>query len=137
MSLTSDPSIDKATGPRPGAPADGHGTLTVVPLSHPWRRVAVAVTAVVLAQFLHGPVTDPGWERDVFTEFFTAATVLKGVRVTLQLTFYGTVLGFAAGIVLAFMRLSAGPFLSAVAHAYSWAFRSIRSSSSHAEGATR
>ena len=30
---------------------------------------------------------------------------------TLQLTFYGTVLGFALGIVLAFMRLSASPFL--------------------------
>ncbi|MFE7263338.1 amino acid ABC transporter permease [Streptomyces sp. NPDC057592] len=126
MTLTSDPPVDKATGPHVAPSADdGHDTLTVVPLRHPWRWAAVAATAVVLAQFLHGLVTNPGWEWDVFAQFFTAGTVLKAVRVTLRLTFYGTVLGFALGIVLAFMRLSASPFLSAVAHAYIWAFRSI------------
>jgi polar amino acid transport system permease protein len=34
-------------------------------------------------------------------------------------------LGFALGIVLAFMRLSDSPFLRAVSFAYIWAFRSI------------
>lgn len=61
----------------------------------------------------------------VFADYFTADVVLKAVWVTLQLTFYGTALGFALGLVLAFMRLSASRFLQAVAFGYIWAFRSI------------
>ncbi|MFJ4964975.1 amino acid ABC transporter permease [Streptomyces sp. NPDC088729] len=138
MSLTSDPPIDPPAGPSigppaapqagPASPAGSGGDLaglTVVPLRHPWRWVAVAATAVLLAQFLNGLITNPGWEWDVFARFFTAPTILKAVWVTLQLTFYGTALGFALGIVLAFMRLSASPFLRSVAHGYIWAFRSI------------
>ncbi|MEU5345117.1 amino acid ABC transporter permease [Streptomyces sp. NPDC020766] len=120
MSLTSDPPLTRTT-----AEPEDYGALKVVPVRHPWRWVAVTVTAVLLAQFVHGLATNSGWEWEVFAEFFTAEVVLKAVWVTLQLTFYGTALGFALGIVLAFMRLSASPFLKAVSFAYIWAFRSI------------
>lgn len=132
MSLTSDPPIDPSAGtpdgppaPKVAEPGTDHGELTVVPARHPWRWVAVAVTAVLIAQFVSGLVTNPGWEWDVFAQFFAAPVILKAVWLTLQLTFYGTVLGFALGIVLAFMRLSASPFLRTVAYGYIWAFRSI------------
>ncbi|MFD4277277.1 amino acid ABC transporter permease [Streptomyces cyaneofuscatus] len=136
MSLTSDPPIDPAAGTPDGPPADktvtkaadpgtDYGELTVVPARHPWRWVAIAVTAVLVAQFINGLVTNPGWEWDVFAQFFSAPVILKAVWLTLQLTIYGTVLGFALGIVLAFMRLSASPFLRTVAYGYIWAFRSI------------
>ncbi|PWS42919.1 amino acid ABC transporter permease [Streptomyces sp. ZEA17I] len=132
MSLTSDPPIDPAAG-TPGGPAakkaagpgTDYGELTVVPARHPWRWAAIAVTAVLVAQFISGLVTNPGWEWDVFAQFFAAPVILKAVWLTLQLTFYGTALGFALGIVLAFMRLSASPFLRTVAYGYIWAFRSI------------
>ncbi|MFI1488386.1 amino acid ABC transporter permease [Streptomyces sp. NPDC020747] len=120
MSLTSDPPLTRTT-----AEPEDYGALKVVPVRHPWRWVAVTVTAVLLAQFVHGLATNSGWEWEVFAEFFTAEVILKAVWVTLQLTFYGTALGFALGIVLAFMRLSASPFLKAVSFAYIWAFRSI------------
>ncbi|MFI0987577.1 amino acid ABC transporter permease [Streptomyces exfoliatus] len=122
---TSDPpAVESAVkDPRTAAPA--LADLVVVPVRHPWRWVAVVVTAVLLVQFAHGLVTNPGWEWDVFAAFFTAETILRAVWVTLQLTFYGTALGFAVGIVLAFMRLSASPFLRSVAFGYIWAFRSI------------
>ncbi|WP_030551465.1 amino acid ABC transporter permease [Streptomyces exfoliatus] len=122
---TSDPpAVESAVkDPRTAAPAPAD--LVVVPVRHPWRWVAVVVTAVLLVQFAHGLVTNPGWEWDVFAAFFTAETILRAVWVTLQLTFYGTALGFAVGIVLAFMRLSASPFLRSVAFGYIWAFRSI------------
>ncbi|MEV7895823.1 amino acid ABC transporter permease [Streptomyces cyaneofuscatus] len=136
MSLTSDPPIDPAAGTPDGPPAEkavgkaadpgtDYGELTVVPARHPWRWVAIAVTAVLVAQFINGLVTNPGWEWDVFAQFFSAPVILKAVWLTLQLTVYGTVLGFALGIVLAFMRLSASPFLRTVAYGYIWAFRSI------------
>ncbi|MFD7708977.1 amino acid ABC transporter permease [Streptomyces sp. NPDC059785] len=120
MSLTSDPPVAETA-----AEPDDLGTLKIVPVRHPWRWAAVVVTAVLLAQFAHGLATNPGWEWEVFAEFFTADVVLKAVWTTLQLTVYGTALGFALGIALAFMRLSASPFLKAVAFAYIWAFRSI------------
>nr|BFE49500.1 hypothetical protein GCM10017745_29270 [Saccharothrix mutabilis subsp. capreolus] len=44
---------------------------------------------------------------------------------TLELTLYGTAIGFALGVVLALMRLSRSRFLSGVSWAYTWAFRSI------------
>lgn len=132
MSLTSDPPIDPSAGTPDGPAAEkaadsgaDYGELAVVPARHPWRWVAVAVTAILVAQFINGLVTNPGWEWDVFAQFFTAPVILKAVWLTLQLTFYGTVLGFALGIVLAFMRLSASPFLRTVAYGYIWAFRSI------------
>ncbi|MFI8518267.1 amino acid ABC transporter permease [Streptomyces sp. NPDC085481] len=122
MSLTSDPPVDLA---RAKATADDSATSKVVPVRHPWRWVAIVATVVVLAQFLHGLVTNPGWEWGVFADYVTADAILKAVWVTLQLTFHGTALGFALGIVLAFMRLSASRFLRAVSFGYIWAFRSI------------
>ncbi|MCG0290260.1 amino acid ABC transporter permease [Streptomyces sp. PSAA01] len=123
MSLTSDPPLDKAAGS--DAEREDYSALKVVPVRNPWRWAAVAVTAVLVAQFAHGLITNPGWEWDVFADFFTTRTILKAVWITIQLTFYGTALGFALGIVLAFMRLSQSPFLKSVAFTYIWAFRSI------------
>ncbi|MER5708008.1 MULTISPECIES: amino acid ABC transporter permease [unclassified Streptomyces] len=129
MSLTSDPPSTAPLTKEPAATATATppapAELVVVPVRHPWRWVAVAATAVLLVQFAHGLLTNPGWEWDVFAAFFTTETILQAVWVTLQLTFYGTALGFAIGIVLAFMRLSANPFLRSVAFGYIWAFRSI------------
>lgn len=123
MSLTSDPPVGKAAAS--GTEREDYSALKVVPVRHPWRWAAVVATAVLVAQFAHGLITNPGWEWDVFADFFTTRTILKAVWITIQLTFYGTALGFALGIVLAFMRLSQSPFLKSVAFTYIWAFRSI------------
>ncbi|MBD3005264.1 amino acid ABC transporter permease [Streptomyces sp. 5-10] len=123
MSLTSDPPVGKAAAS--GTEREDYSALKVVPVRHPWRWAAVVTTAVLVAQFAHGLITNPGWEWDVFADFFTTRTILKAVWITIQLTFYGTALGFALGIVLAFMRLSQSPFLKSVAFTYIWAFRSI------------
>ncbi|MFD5753492.1 amino acid ABC transporter permease [Streptomyces sp. NPDC127033] len=99
--------------------------LRVVPARHYWRWAAGVAALVLVAQFTHGLATNPGWEWDTFFLYLTADTVLKAVWVTLQLTLYGTVLGFALGVVLAFMRLSRSVILQTVAWTYIWAFRSI------------
>ncbi|MDQ1011668.1 ABC-type amino acid transport system permease subunit [Streptomyces sp. V4I23] len=65
MSLTSD---SPKTAVRPDPPLDA-AALTVVPVRHPWRWAAVAATAVVLTQFLHGLITNPAWEWDVFARY--------------------------------------------------------------------
>ncbi|MEV7422191.1 amino acid ABC transporter permease [Streptomyces sp. NPDC091212] len=104
---------------------DDLAALKVVPARHYWRWAAGAAALVVVAQFGHGLLTNPGWDWDTFFLYLTADTVLKAVWVTLQLTFYGTAIGFALGIVLAFMRLSRSVILQTVAWTYIWAFRSI------------
>jgi len=100
-------------------------SLPVVPARHPWRWVGVVAVLVLVAQFVHGLVTNPGWDWPTFARYFTAQSILTAVGTTIVLTVLGTVLGFALGIVVAVLRLSKSPFLQAVGWTYIWAFRSI------------
>ncbi|WP_309116416.1 amino acid ABC transporter permease [Saccharothrix sp.] len=111
--------------PRLREPDDDLSTLKVVPTRHPWRWVGVVVVFVLLAQFVHGLATNPGWDWPTFAQYFTARSILRAVLVTLELTLCGTAIGFALGVVPALMRLSRSRFLSGVSWAYVWAFRSI------------
>ncbi|UED86441.1 amino acid ABC transporter permease [Streptomyces profundus] len=99
--------------------------LTVVPARYYGRWLAGTVTLVLVAQFGYGLATNPGWEWSTFFDYLFAESVLKAVWLTVQLTFYGTALGFTLGVVLAVMRLSSSPVLRGVAWTYIWAFRSI------------
>ncbi|AYF77162.1 amino acid ABC transporter permease [Nocardia yunnanensis] len=101
------------------------GDLPVVRTRHPWRWVTAAVALVVVAQFAHGLITNAGWDWGTFAQYFTAKSVLSALKVTLELTFWGTLLGFFLGIWLAVARLSNNPVLKAISWTYIWAFRSI------------
>jgi len=120
-SLTS----EQDTSDPPAAAVLGDADLPVIGRRHPWRWVGVAVVLTLLAMFVHGLVTNPGWDWPTFFQFFTTRTIFSALWVTIQLTIYGTVLGFALGAVVATMRLSSSPFLQVVAWGYIWAFRSI------------
>lgn len=124
MSTTSVTSAPDTAGP-PGNAVPDDADLPVVGQRHPWRWVGVGIVLVVLAMFIHGLVTNPGWDWPTFFQFFTTRTIFSALWVTVRLTVYGTVLGFALGAVLATMRLSSSPFLQIVAWGYIWAFRSI------------
>ncbi|MBM2618330.1 amino acid ABC transporter permease [Actinoplanes sp. LDG1-06] len=99
--------------------------LVVVPARHPWRWVAAAAVLLVVAQFLHGLVTNPGWEWGTFFGWFFEKSVMDALLITLELTFAGAVLGFAGGILLAPMRLSKNPVLRTVSWTFIWVFRSV------------
>ena len=124
MSTTSLASAPHAADP-PGNAVPDDADLPVVGRRHPWRWVGVGVVLVLLAMFVHGLVTNPGWDWPTFFQYFTTRTIFSALWVTVQLTVYGTVLGFALGAVIATMRLSSSPFLQVVAWGYIWAFRSI------------
>ncbi|MFI0731044.1 GNAT family N-acetyltransferase [Streptomyces sp. NPDC021225] len=104
---------------------DDLASLKVVPTRHYARWAAALAVLVLTAQFLHGLVTNPVWQWRVFSEYVLSETIVTAVGVTLQLTAYSMLLGFALGTVLAFMRLSASPVLRTVAWTYVWIFRSI------------
>ncbi|MEU6188765.1 amino acid ABC transporter permease [Nocardia sp. NPDC047038] len=107
------------------APAETGTTPTVAKTRHPWRWVISAVALILLAQFVHGLATNPGWDWPTFARYITAESVLSALRVTLELTAWGTALGFLLGTALAIARLSNNPVLRVIAWVYIWAFRSI------------
>ncbi|WP_084486137.1 amino acid ABC transporter permease [Nocardia beijingensis] len=110
---------------RTPAPAASAATPTVAKTRHPWRWVVSAVALLVLAQFVHGLATNPGWDWPTFAQYITAKSVLSALRVTLELTAWGTALGFLLGTALAIARLSNNPVLRVISWVYIWAFRSI------------
>ncbi|WP_377273827.1 amino acid ABC transporter permease [Peterkaempfera sp. SMS 1(5)a] len=129
MGLAPNPPALAQDPPSPAAPdaadPDDLASLKVVPARHYGRWVAAAIVLVIVSQFIHGLATNPGWDWSTFADFLTLDTIVHAVGVTLQLTLYATVLGFALGIVLAFMRLSDNAVLQTGAWTYIWAFRSI------------
>ena len=121
--------VPKTSSPRSGAVGDD-GTiaadaLTVARTWHPWRWVIGTATLVVVAQFVHGLATNAGWDWGTFAQYFTAKSVMAALWLTIQLTFWGTLIGFALGIALAAARLSHNPVLQVISWSYVWAFRSI------------
>ncbi|MEU8820178.1 amino acid ABC transporter permease [Actinoplanes sp. NPDC048796] len=99
--------------------------LTIVPARHPWRWVAAAAVLVLVAQFVHGLATNPGWDWSTFAGYFFEESVMRALLITLELTLAGAVLGFAGGILLAPMRLSKNPVLTSVSWTFIWVFRSV------------
>ncbi|MFI6165766.1 amino acid ABC transporter permease [Nocardia sp. NPDC051052] len=116
---------ESALAPDESPTAPGDSAPTVAKTWHPWRWVISAVALVLLAQFMHGLVTNPGWDWPTFAKYITAKSVLASLKVTLELTAWGTALGFLLGTALAIARLSSNPVLRVISWCYIWAFRSI------------
>ncbi|MFG2633295.1 amino acid ABC transporter permease [Streptomyces sp. NPDC048362] len=97
----------------------------VQPLRKPGRWIVTAVVLVVVAQILHGLVTNPFYQWDRFRYWFLRPTVLDGLLVTLEVAALSAALGLVGGILLALGRLSGSPVLRAVSWTYTWLFRSV------------
>jgi polar amino acid transport system permease protein len=119
-------SVTEAPPPaRPDVTPENLAAQRVVPLRRPGRWIATAVVLVVAAQFVHGLATNPFYQWDRFGYWFLRPTVIDGLLITLEVTFYSAVLGLLGGILLALARLSKSPVLRAVSWTYVWALRSI------------
>ncbi|NYI03748.1 amino acid ABC transporter permease [Allostreptomyces psammosilenae] len=119
--------VGHAAGPRGGTPIaeTPEEEPTVIPARRPWRWVGSAVVLLLLAMAVNALVTNPAWDWATVGEYLFADSIVSAVGVTLQLTVAGIVLGFALGAVVALMRLSRSPLLSATAWGYVWLFRSV------------
>ncbi|WP_035856759.1 amino acid ABC transporter permease [Cryptosporangium arvum] len=114
-----------APAPTKPAPIDEISALRVVPARHPWRWVATAIVAVLLAMAINALITNPAWDWPTVGEFVLNASILEAVRLTVVLTLLGVGIGFLLGTVLALMRISRSPLLQAVSWTYIWVFRSV------------
>ncbi|MFJ6894951.1 amino acid ABC transporter permease [Streptomyces hokutonensis] len=97
----------------------------VQPLRRPGRWIVTLVVLVLIAQFVHGLVTNSFYQWDRFGYWFLRPTILDGLVITLEVAALSAVLGLLGGILLALARLSKSPVLRAASWTYVWALRSI------------
>ncbi|MFD5123814.1 amino acid ABC transporter permease [Streptomyces sp. NPDC058385] len=109
-----------------GPPAEtGEAQPRIVRRPRTGQWLAAAVVLVLLALAAHSVIRNDAFQWDVVADYFTSASVLRGLGLTLWLTALVMALGFALGTLLAVMRLSANPVLRAVSWGYVWLFRSM------------
>jgi polar amino acid transport system permease protein len=102
------------------------GTVTpidAVPVRHPGRWVAAAVIAVLAAMLIHSFLTNSQYGWSIIGDNLFTTPILEGVLTTLELTASAMLVGIIGGILLAVMRLSPNPVLSATSALYIWFFR--------------
>ncbi|MET7330364.1 amino acid ABC transporter permease [Nonomuraea sp. NPDC005650] len=105
------------------APAASQERIQAVPLRHPGRWVSAAVLGFVVIFLLQGWLANPRMEWKVVGEYLFSPAVLSGLGTTLLLTVLAMVVGVAGGVVLAVLRMSPNPLLSALSGFYIWVFR--------------
>ena len=107
-------------------PADRPGLINARPVRHPWRWVAIAVLAVLVAMIVSSFVTNARWDFAFALQIMNQNRVIEGLwKGTLIGTVGAMFIGVLLGVVIAVMRLSDNPVLRWVAFAYTWFFRAI------------
>jgi polar amino acid transport system permease protein len=128
---TRTPTVPPAQAPGAGSRAAsrvGDDVLLAARLVRPRRTgqwIAALVAAVLLAMVVHTILTNPRFQWGVVGQFFTQASILHGLVLTLWLTAAVMICGYVLGTVLAAMRLSGNAVLRAASFTYVWLIRSI------------
>ncbi|MET7546557.1 MULTISPECIES: amino acid ABC transporter permease [unclassified Streptomyces] len=115
---------------RPAPLSEGSGKdndadrLRIVPVRRTGQWTAAVVVLLLLALAVNSVIRNDAFQWDVVGDYFTTASVLRGLGLTLWLTALVMALGFALGTLLAVLRLSGNRVLQAVSWGYVWLFRS-------------
>ncbi|MFJ8432397.1 amino acid ABC transporter permease [Kitasatospora sp. NPDC094019] len=99
-------------------------TARIVPRRRTGQWISAAVALLLFAMAVNSLVHNRAFQWDVVADWFTAASVMNGLTLTLWLTAVTLGLGFVLGTVLATMRLSSNPVLRTLSWIYIWIFRS-------------
>ena len=97
--------------------------VKAVPLRHPWRWVAGVIVLAITGGIVYTIVTAPSLNWSVVWTYLFQFLIFRGVLLTLELTAIAMAIGVGLGVVLAVMRLSPNPVVSAVSWFYIWFFR--------------
>jgi polar amino acid transport system permease protein len=107
-------------------PVERPGLIQARPVRHPWRWVALALIAIVVAMMLSSFITNKRWDWGFGFQIMNQTPVLEGLwKGTIIGTIGAMIIGVALGIVIAILRLSENPVLKWTAFAYTWFFRAI------------
>ena len=92
-------------------------------MRHWGRWVAGVIVLFLVAVIVHSVVTNPRFQWGVVGDFLFDARIVRGARITLELTFLSMLVGIVLGVVLAVMRLSPNPLVASLSAFYIWFFR--------------
>jgi polar amino acid transport system permease protein len=112
-----------ASGPSSSPAGRRPEAIKAIPVRHPWRWLSAGVVLLLAFAGIYTVVTAPLLHWETFWQFLFQRLILDGVRLTLVLTVAAMVIGITLGVVLAVMRLSPNPVMSAVSWFYIWLFR--------------
>jgi len=116
-------STERTTGASAEWPGADSAIARIVDPPHVGRWLGVMAVALGLAWIAWQVITNPGFQWAIVGRYILDPTVLRGVAVTVELTFLVMLLGAVIGIGVALMRLARDPLLSFCAHGYIWFFR--------------
>jgi polar amino acid transport system permease protein len=97
--------------------------IKAIPLRYPWRWVSAVVVLALAGLAIDILATAPQLDWGVVGKYLFNRQILGGVIVTLELTAIAMLMGVVLGALLAVMRLSKNPVVSAVSWFYIWFFR--------------
>ncbi|WP_052958117.1 amino acid ABC transporter permease [Aquamicrobium sp. LC103] len=91
----------------------------------PWRWLVSIIFTLLVAQFLVTLALNPNMQWHVVLDYMFHPVVLRGLMMTLLLTFLAMLVGFTLGTGLALFRLSPILPMQMFALGFTWLFRSI------------
>ena len=112
-----------ATAGPPAAAPSRPDVIKAIPVRHWGRWVSAAIVLYLLAALIFSFVKNPAVDWSTVGSYMFKPLVLKGLGLTIALTFICMAVGAAGGVALAVMRLSDNPVLSWIAWGYIWFFR--------------
>jgi polar amino acid transport system permease protein len=95
----------------------------IVPRRRPGHWIAAVAVAVFICWVIYQILTNPGFQWRVVGAYLFHREILAGLLMTCELTVLVMLIGIAIGLLLAVMKLSHTPIVSAAAGAYIWFFR--------------
>lgn len=98
-------------------------SIKAVPLKHWGRLVASVIILILFVALAYSFIKNPNVEWPVIKDWLFKRLVLKGVLVTIELTFISMIIGVVGGTLLAIMRMSTNYVLRWVSWLYIWFFR--------------
>lgn len=96
-----------------------------IPVRHPSRWITGAVLILIALSFVNMLATNENLQWNIVVRYMFHPDILAGLARTLFLTFAAMIFGFAIGIILAVMRLSANPVLQWASWLWIWFFRGV------------
>jgi polar amino acid transport system permease protein len=108
---------------KPSGTLPAPNALTVVPLRHPMRLIAMLVVILLLITLVYTVIGNPELQWPTVARYMFSPLILDGLYTTLLLTLIVMVLAVVIGTMAALMMLSPSSVLSVPAVAFVWLFR--------------
>lgn len=97
--------------------------IEAVPVRHVGRWVAAVVVLAIAASAVYTLASAPNMHWGAVRHYLSQRLILQGIVTTLELTVLAMLIGIVLGVIIAVMRLSPNPVVSAVSWFYVWFFR--------------